>query len=997
MNIMLPVFLLLSGFASLVYQVTWVRLLGLSLGSTSASISIVLSAFFLGLSLGSVLAGKIAKDRALHYYALVEAIIAICGLISLPVLLHLDSVLAVSPAIGSYLLPKLLFTFFLLLVPTTCMGATFPLVAALFVRRTEQLGKDVGSLYALNTFGAVFGAFLSGFVLLPNWGLDGAIYIAASINVLIAALAVAAVLWMAPAGRGGDVAAVSARAMAGAGQVADRIPAGITLFVTGFAAIATQVGWNKYLSIFVGSTVYGFSILLSAFLTGIALGSWFARNRIDRARSLAALMACGLFVTGMMLIITRLALTYVPEFQALLNTIGQDEKSFVVRYVTIGLVILPPTLLFGALFPLNLRIFCGGAESVHGGVGIAYAINTLASILGAIFAGFIAIPFFGTDTLLLSMALLVAGAPLVWAKSLAPNWRIAAISTPLAAALLLFWLPKLDYGRLIATVGYDAESFAGEVPDYLFLKEGKAGVIGLLTYDGTNVKLQNNGLNEAQLSLENPDDVPLVETLLGLMPYALHPSPKTAFVIGFGGGTTANVLGDTDLKDVQIVELEPAVVDAMRSIPDGPTEVLKDPRVHLRFNDARNVLIVDDRKYDLIVSQPSHPWLAGSTGVFSREFWSIARARLNDNGIFGQWVNLFRMDTTTLKSLLRAFYEVFPHGFVLANDGNVLLLGSVAPLSIDYAKMQKLIEKGGMHARMQALEISSVHDILWYFKLSRDQAIALTARSVANSDINILSEVRLARLFGEPEGKEDPAKFLNAANSMDIAPLLGEGANYKLALLAMYFQREGAFQKASLIERRLTRLDVKLARVVEHRRYLESLDYAEAINLYRRHSDWPPEAHIAQARAFMELDDLADAERALLAAGPAASVERERLDFLKGAGPQVASAGKAPTIWARLAQARSDPAGAAPELLALLESDAVSEDAKPFVYRALAKHFASVGDDARFDRVASKLADCISARVERLGQILEAASGPDGDRVSEQARASMDRLQGGGV
>ena len=411
-------FMLGSGFASLVYQVTWVRLLGLGLGSTSASISIVVSSFFLGMSLGSYFFDRIARTRfgELKAYAALELCIGICGLLLLPVLLNLDYLLSFAPAVGTQPVLKLVVTLLLLIVPTTCMGATFPVMTALLAGNDARLGRLISQLYSLNTFGAVAGAALSGFVLIPNLGLDGSIYVAATVNILIG---VAALMLSASYKAASQVPAAPAVEIAPGLSEQQNVgwngAAALTLAVTGFASIATQVGWTKYLAVFVGSTIYGLAAILSVFLAGVALGAWLIRPWIDRVRSPEALLPLGLLAAGIALLTTRAGLAYLPELQRLLNDADVAPGTMAaIRYAALALLILPPTLLFGALFPLNLKVFCGGVAGVKTLVGKAYALNTIASIAGAAFAGFVAIPLFGTDKLLFAMAALVAATALVW-------------------------------------------------------------------------------------------------------------------------------------------------------------------------------------------------------------------------------------------------------------------------------------------------------------------------------------------------------------------------------------------------------------------------------------------------------------------------------------------------------------------------------------------------------------------------------------------------------
>jgi len=367
-------FLLLSGIASLTYQVVWVRLLGLSMGSTSASISTVLAAFFLGLALGSYLAERITRNRinSLKPYIVLEIIIGLAGLVLLPILLNLDAIMAATPVLGATIPMKFAVTVVLLLIPTVCMGATFPVMASILIRRQDEVGLRVSQLYSLNTAGAVLGAALAGFFFVPNWGLDGAIYIAFSFNLLIVVLGfyLNSQIKLSPIEEPEPVAVeegakVSSSPVSNA--ISDEAPlrgrALIVLFATGLVAIATEVGWTKYLSIFTGTTIYGFAAILTIFLIGIAAGSWAIKSHLERMRRPELWMAFGLVLLGALLLLTRAGLTWIPPvYQAVNHFPVPVAVSLMVKYAFVFMLIFPPTFVFGALFPLNLRLYCGNLQ-----------------------------------------------------------------------------------------------------------------------------------------------------------------------------------------------------------------------------------------------------------------------------------------------------------------------------------------------------------------------------------------------------------------------------------------------------------------------------------------------------------------------------------------------------------------------------------------------------------------------------------------------------------
>jgi spermidine synthase len=805
-------FLLLSGLAALTYQVVWVRLLGLSMGSTAASVSTVLAAFFGGLALGSALADRLARRRAgIDAYLILETLIGVAGLVLLPVLLRLDSLVAELPAMGSSLAVKFATTVVLLSVPTICMGATFPVMAELLARGRSDLGSRMSFLYSLNTWGAVAGAGLAGFVLIPRLGLDGAVMVAAACNFAIVAVG------FATRGRftGGAMLGPDAAARGASDEaVADAPYAGFalaSLVATGFCSIAAEVGWTKYLAIFTGATLYGFATILVVFLAGIALGSWLVRPLLGREQRTAELLLWGLVVLGLSVALTRPALSLAPSVLA-----AARESGFAAlfAYGFVFAVLLPPTLLFGALFPAGLELYCGRSGSVRQRSGRAYALNTLAGIAGSVAAGFWAIPIFGTDRLLVALALVF---PLVAAVAAAvgrvgrgaTTRRGRVLVAAAAVAIVTISLPGLDYQPLVRAVTLRDPAAAGEDPSvwrFEYLREARAGVISVLTRDGTMGALQTNGLTESHLNFVDPMAGSPTESLLGLVPYLLHGEPRAAFVVGFGGGNTAFGLTRTaELETIRVVELEPAIVDAVRTASRGYVAALLDPRLDLRFNDARNALLVEDTLYDLIVSQPSHPWLAGSGTLFTREFFTIISSRLRPGGVFGQWVNLFNMDDVTLGAILKSFYEVFPYGFALRPTGghDLLVFGSHWPLILDPARLETRLAHRELATHLARQRVSSVPDLLRDFAFSRTEILRAVQAGPANTDTNLISEVRLARIGGGGGDTASVEALLRSVRGLDVAPHLPrESAAKVLEDLAKMLTETGRSEDASTIARR---------------------------------------------------------------------------------------------------------------------------------------------------------------------------------------------------
>jgi len=803
-------FVVPSGAAALIYQVVWVRLLGLSMGAASASVATVVAAFFLGLAIGSVLAPRLLRRFAdpLSIYLVLEAAIAGFGLLLLPALLGFDRVVAAVPGLSEWGIARFVVAMLLLAPPTICMGATYPVVVAWAVRSQQGVGHGLSLVYAANTAGAVLGAACSGFLLIPWLGLDGSVVVAAALNVSIVVAGLFVRRRLEPVAAPPDP---QLEPEAG-GSAPVRVAALVALAGTGLGSVANEVGWTHVLSILTGTTLYGFSAILSAYLLGVAAGSFAVRRRLASLADPARTLAVGLVVLGLVLVATRVGLSTLPaafDFVRGLEVPGWGEHA--ARYAIAGGLILLPTFLYGALFPLSLQLYAGTLGELRARVGRAYAVNTLAGIAGSLFAAFVAIPYLGTDVLLTLVALGTALLPLALWPALtrsARHWWLAGVAVCVVSA----WLaPHLDWERVLSSVRYryDDDAMAGRAHRYLFLEEGHSGVISAITYDERHVKLQSNGLNESFICLEDPDHEILTESLLGLVPWMWHERPRTAFVIGLGGGVTTRALARTDLERIRVVELEPRVVEALRAI-GGPGEtVFYDPRIEVRIDDARHRLLVDDGGWDLIVSQPSHPWKSGAASLFTREFFELVDARLAPGGIFGQWINLFHMDAETIASLLGTFFSVFDHGFVFVNHeaGDLLVFGSQSPMPFDQQRLARRLARPAVARLLEREGVREPIQLLRWFALSRDEALEAARGAELSTDTNILPEVRLARLTEMPSAEQSPGRLLAEHGRMDLLPYLGADAAPMLDALARYLLSEGEDSAAFQVAAQLAALD----------------------------------------------------------------------------------------------------------------------------------------------------------------------------------------------
>lgn len=739
-------FLLLSGASALMYQVIWVRLLGLSIGSTSISISIVLAVFFLGLGLGSYFTASILKKfkNPLKIYLYVEAGIALSAVAILPLLLNLDYFISLLPIVEASIWLKFFIVMAILFIPTFLIGTTFALLVAVAIHHENEIGSKLASLYAFNSVGAVIGALSSGFFLIPNFGLDGALYVAASLNIFIVLSGFAIYKFI---NSSSNTLLESSLNTQESKNVNNK--ALVVLFVTGLSAMATEVGWMKFLIIYTGNTIYGFSLILAMFIAGIVIGSFAAKSRIISNINSEKVLFFGLILLAVALLGARAGLGVFPEIYERLNSLEVSE--FVYRwskYLVMFLLLLPATFLFGLLFPIALKYYSPNIDSLHANVGRAYAVNIIAGIFGSIIAGFWIIPYFSTDFLLGSVAFFVLFSSIAFYKNI-KNAPFYFISFTLAALSINFFLAHIDYKKMIEIViGRDSKAYAQKSTIH-YIKEGESGIIGLLSNDANPciVKIFNNGLNESWVDVCNSENMLLSEFLLGKIPLMLNPSAKKAFVVGYGGGTTIRALGMSEIEKMYVTEIDSEVLNAVRTIYDGKLPMEDDKRVDIKINDARNSLLMSKEFYDIIVSQPSHPWLMGSSNIINRDFFEIVKSKLSPNGINGQWVPLFMIDVATLKSIIRAYTDTFAYvvSFVNVQTRDFLMFGSNVPMNIEYESVLKQMNYAEARGVFERHNIKEPEDLMAYFALSKEKLVELSANSEPATDLNLLSETFKSR------------------------------------------------------------------------------------------------------------------------------------------------------------------------------------------------------------------------------------------------------------
>jgi predicted membrane-bound spermidine synthase len=656
------------------------------------------------------------------------------------------------------------------------MGATLPVVARGLVTDDATLGRWSALLYAANTLGAVLGAYLCGFWLIPELGLSRSVRLAAVVNLGVAAVVLAVA--------GGLRAPAPAREAPAPTGAAARRARPIFLFffgVSGFVAIGYEIVWSKVFGIVMEGTLYGFAAVLSAFLLGIAAGSFLAAPAVDRIRDLPR--AFGWLHAGIAVSVA-LGIRFVPDLPFWMQRLSILEPVDAVHrlYLLALPIVLVPTALFGAAFPVLVRILAPQAAAAGRGIGVATAVNTAGSILASLLVGFDWIPRLGMDrTLVLLLGLdgavaLVALAGFQQARGGRALAGVGICAAALSLALAAFDGVRVDHA--IAGQGLDSASLAEyrralerELAPQRYRREGRTAVVTVYALP-THRLLRTNGLQEAGYTFE-PPYYPLESMLLAVLPYlAAQGEPRRGLVVGLGGGNTLDSLLHTGIERVDVVEIEPAVIDALGVFAAGRENPLADPRVRTIVNDGRHELRVaahDGRPpYDVIASQPSHPWRVGAANLFTEEYFELARERLAPGGRFAVWVSGFRVDAEALLAVVASFERVFPGSLLF--DGSAahlrsdfLLLGGHEPVVLDPEAIVRRMQEPRLAALLDRFGVRSVEAILASCE-GPAAAFAAIAPHDRNTDDDAFVESRVPRDpsrrhvdFGAIESRLDPS------------------------------------------------------------------------------------------------------------------------------------------------------------------------------------------------------------------------------------------------
>lgn len=694
---------ILSGAAGLIYESIWSRYLGLFVGHSAYAQIIVLVIFLGGMSLGAHLAGRRSSRirSPLLWYAAVELAVgalalAFHGVFTGVTALAYDSMF---PALSGAGLVVVKWTIASLLIfpQSVLLGATFPLMSAGVIRlarAAEAPGRVLGTLYFANSLGAAVGVLFAGFFLIEAVGLPGTLTTAGVMNVL-AAVAVGLVARRHERESVEDVHGVAPPAEVvptdsrrSRAELNVWRPLLVVAFGTAVASFIYEIAWIRMLSLVLGSATHSFELMLSAFILGLALGSLWIRNRADSLADPVRFLGIVQWIMGILAVATLPF--YVASFEwiaTVIRTVQQNENGYRVfllsRYVVSLLVMLPATFCAGMTLPLITRVLMGAGAGERA-IGTVYAVNTLGSIAGVILAGLVLMPVLGLKGLLVLGAVLDIGLG-VWlvmrSRRLAPHpvspWSPrSTLTIPLiaTAALLAFvaGMARFDLARL--TSGVYRHGVVSDPDEYSFpfYKDGRTATVSMRRGSDGFITLATNGKPDASLDRTWMDTTArrgekqqltrdiATQLLLPIITLAHAPGAQNGAVIGHGSGMSSHVLlGSPHFKEVVTIEIEPEMIAASRIFRPANRRVFADDRSRFVIDDAKSYFASSGRKFDLILSEPSNPWVSGVAGLFTIEFYKRVREQLTEGGVFGQWLHLYELSDGLVHSVMAAIDSVF--------------------------------------------------------------------------------------------------------------------------------------------------------------------------------------------------------------------------------------------------------------------------------------------------------------------------------------------------
>jgi spermidine synthase len=773
----------LSGAAALIYEVVWVRSLSLVFGGTHLAVTTVLSVFMGGLALGSLLIGRRVDTikRPLKFYGLLEIGIALSAVVFI-VLMKIYPPVYIFLVQGNegakfYLtFIRVIFAFVSMIVPATLMGGTLPVLTRFVSGHSGRVGAHLSFLYGFNTLGAVAGTAAAGFFLLRYYSVSTALHTAILMNLLIGLLCILLAdkvsIMFDPSKKGSghsgaEQAGKSPDTVSEKDEVSNTFPLRLVLAgigVSGFCALGYEVLWTRVLTLTIGTSVYGFTIMLVAFLSGIALGSQtcgFFMRQLSSKNNLMKKQVAGFgmvqVIIGVAALVVTLHMRDLPVHSIFLKDfflsrgLGVFEARQWANLTIAFSYMVVPAFFMGMAFPLAGNVHAAYRRKVGHAVGDVLAYNTAGAILGSAVSGYVMIYLFGLERSLQLLTLINAGFGLLVIISIRNmkilNWTAAAATL----AVMVFLILSPDAFRM-----WDARFFAIfqnnrpeiydtpekvrdalENTDVLFYHEGIDSTISSISAKGGSRSLLVNGKVVAS---DSPGDRQ-VQLTLGHLPMLLHKDPRKALVVGLGTGMTLGAVSiHPGLKELTLAEIEPRVTGAAKTFGIYNNHVLDDPKLKIIYNDGRNYLLTTKEKFDVITADPIHPWTQGSGYLYTTEYFRLASERLLPGGIMCQWLPVYELSAEDLRSVVKTFSGHFRYTMAWVTHFDAVIIGSNSPLLIDEEELARRIAHPAVSGDLERVMMGTADDFLSYFVMGTGGMKAFSNGGVINTDDNLYLE-----------------------------------------------------------------------------------------------------------------------------------------------------------------------------------------------------------------------------------------------------------------
>ena len=814
----LLVLFLFSGATALVYQVVWTRLLTLFFGSTILAVSTVLAVFMGGLAIGSALLGKKADTTTepIRFYGWLELAIGLLAIATpvtfaaiqkLYILIHGNLELGFWEAA----LVRFGLSTLLLLPPTIMMGGTLPVLSKVFLSESgSNTGKSISTLYFINTAGAVIGTLAAGLFLLQWLGIQNLLIAGGLINLGIFAFATRMPRMLRTPFAGETSVQPGAESASSSGWSRNAVFAVLVLFFSGMAALIYEVAWTRVLTLVIGSSTYAFTLMLATFLIGIALGSALVVRYSARYQPGLGLLALCQILIGALALGTSALFGLLPDaFVSLFGAVGLNYELFLAgNFLLCFLVMVPATLFMGASFPVASALVVENFGSSGQRIGLLYAGNTVGAILGAFLAGFVLLPKLGIqDTLILTVYInLVSGFVLAVLVFAWERGRARLLAPGLAAALIILlafvWQPswdklKMTSGPYAYAVQYQKMPIDERLAriKQLYYREGPMATVSVIQ-EGKHVRLAVDGKTDAG----NYRDMS-TQVFAGHLPLLVRPDAAAVLIIGYASGITAGAVGRHDVRAIDCVEIEPAMREASQFFAEENYHIIDDPRFRLIVDDARSYVLGSKKKYDVIISEPSNPWQAGSSRLFTREAFVNARNSLKQGGLMAQWMHLYGVDVETFRLVVRTFQSVFPHVSLWADPDypDVIFLGSTEPIRIDAVALNDLFEKDQkVSSSLARIGYPDAGSLFRAFLLDEEETRRFAQTGALNTDNLPLLEFRAPKSLYSSTALQENVKAMLDSKTVESFPVMAseKGEEARAAALLTEWGK-------SLAERRL--------------------------------------------------------------------------------------------------------------------------------------------------------------------------------------------------